>query len=110
MTSQLKKAFKSAFDKFMTEDFKSAVKSSTIASWAGSGYSVELFPDGRYRLLWNNDIGNLYQPPGIILPIPVLNDDEWDFENSYFGNVEEILKEDFDEIISSIENPEGCEE
>lgn len=54
-------------------DLKSGVISSTKASWAGSGYSVELFPDGTWQVLRNNQIGNLYVSPGEILKLPALD-------------------------------------
>jgi hypothetical protein len=69
---------KAAFDKFMANDFKSAVDSATKASWAGGMYSVEFFDEGTYRVLWNQQIGNLYDSPGLILGLPTLSDDEWD--------------------------------
>jgi hypothetical protein len=67
-----------AFDEFMANDFEPAVDSATKASWAGSGYSVEFFDKGNYRVLWNQQIGNSYDSPGLILGIPILNNDEWD--------------------------------
>ena len=64
-------------EKFLaSDDFKQGVISSTRASWGGSGYSVELFEDGHWRLLWNNEIGNLYDSPGTILSLPTLADDD----------------------------------
>lgn len=93
--------FDSAFDNFMREDFESAVDSATKASWGGSGYSVELFDDGSYRVLWDNNIGNLYDSPGIILGIPALSDDEWDEDESirFYGNAEDFMKETYKERI-----------
>lgn len=88
-----------AFDSFMEKDFQSAVDSSTKASWGGSGYSVELFDDGTYRVLWNNNIGNLYDSPGMILGIPSLGDEEWDEDPSirYYDDAEEAIRESFKE-------------
>jgi hypothetical protein len=60
-----------------SDDFKKSLIASTRASWGGSGYSVELFPDGHWNVLWNNQIGNLYQSPGVILGIPCLDDDDY---------------------------------
>jgi hypothetical protein len=65
-----------AFESFINgNDFQSAVEKSTSAGFGGSGYSVELFEDGTYRILWDNEIGNLYMSDGIILSIPQYNDD-----------------------------------
>jgi hypothetical protein len=88
-----------AFDSFMEKDFQSAVDSSTRASWAGSGYSVELFDDGRYRVLWDNEIGNLYDSPGLILSVPSLIDDEWDEDPNirFYDNAEEAIRDSFQE-------------
>ncbi len=89
----------SAFDRFMSEGFESAVDSSTKASWSGGGYSVEIFDDGDYRVLPNNSIGNLYDSPGLLLGVPSLTDDEWDEDETlrYYGNAEDALRECFTE-------------
>lgn len=50
--------------------FEQAVKDSTLAGFGGSGYSVELFGDGTFRVLWDNQIGNLYRSSGVILGVP----------------------------------------
>ena len=55
--------------------FETAVMSSTTAGFGGSGYSVELFEDGTFRVLWDNEIGNLYRSPGVILSIPQYEQD-----------------------------------
>jgi hypothetical protein len=88
-----------AFKSFMEKDFQSAVDSSTKASWGGSGYSVELFDDGTYRVLWDGQIGNLYDSPGLILPAPPLGDDEWDEDPNirFYGNAEEEAQDSFQE-------------
>lgn len=67
-----------AFNNFMRSDFETAVDSSTKASWGGSYYCVELFADGSYRVLWTKQVGNMYVSPGILLPVPALNSEEWD--------------------------------
>ena len=65
-----------AFESFINgNDFQPAVEKSTSAGFGGSGYSVELFEDGTYRILWDNEIGNLYISEGLILSIPQ-HDDE----------------------------------
>jgi len=66
--------FKVALEAFTkSDDFVEGVVSSTKAGWGGSGYSVELFEDGTHRVLWDNEIGNLYESPGIILSLPQLS-------------------------------------
>lgn len=90
----------SAFEKFMASgDFKPAVDSATKASWGGSGYSVELFDDGSYRILWDNQIGNLYDSPGLILSIPSLTDEEWDEDEDpsirFYHNAEQEIRDAF---------------
>ena len=96
-------SIQSAFNKFMREDFQSSVDSSTQASWGGSGYSVELFHDGTYRVLWDNQIGNLYSTPGLILSIPALSGEEWGEDPSirYYDSAEEFLRESFKEAIEA---------
>ena len=95
---------KQAFESFMTDNdytvFQEAVDASTKASWGGSGYSVELFPDGTYRVLWNNQIGNRYDSSGVILKVPPLSDEEWSQDASvrYYDDVEESLRETFVEV------------
>lgn len=54
---------------------KEGVFSSTKAGFGGSHYSVELFPDGTHRVLWANQIGNLYQSDGVILALPQLDNE-----------------------------------
>ena len=81
-----------------SEDLEEAILASTQASWGGSGYSVELFPDGHYEVLSNNQIGNKYVSPGFIIPIPVLTEDEYsedDPELSYFDAAIDELKDSF---------------
>lgn len=87
-------SFKGTLERFLqSEDFSTGVVSSTKASWGGSGYSVELFPGGDWRVLWNNEIGNLYNTPGIILKLPTLDDSDYhdamNGEGSYSVPVEE---------------------
>lgn len=89
-----------------SDDFKEGVISSTKASWGGSCYCVELFEDGTWRVLWKNQIGNLYTSPGIIIPLPILDTegiqefidagggDEDEFLSWIYDVDEEELKED----------------
>ncbi len=69
---------KEILEKFLTsEDFEKGVIAATKAGWGGSGYSVELFPDGTWRVLWDNEIGNLYNSPGEIMRLSKLNDNDY---------------------------------
>lgn len=70
-----------AFEAFMESDeVEKAIISSTIASWGGGFYAVELFPDGSYRVSDSNQIGNLYFSPGHIFAIPTLSDSDYETE------------------------------
>lgn len=93
--------FQQAFDNFMNKEFEFAVDSATEASWGGSGYSVELFEDGYYCILWDGEIGNLYESPGIILGVPPLTDEEWDDDPTlrFYGNAEEAMQNSFEEAM-----------
>lgn len=88
-----------AFESFMEQEFQSAVDSATRASWGGNGYSVELFNSGKYRVLYNGEIGNLYDSPGLILPIPFLGQDEWDEDPTlrFYDNAEKEMRNVFEE-------------
>lgn len=72
-----------------SSDFVDGIVSATKASWSGSGYSVELFEDGTWRNLWNNQIGNKYETPGIILSLPTLPE-----EDTAEVDEEEVVKHD----------------
>jgi len=57
-----------------SDEFVDAVISATQAGFSGSGYSVEFFEDGSHRLLWDNQIGNLYEhPTSEIVAVPQLS-------------------------------------
>jgi hypothetical protein len=87
-----KATVKQQLEKYLkSPDFQAGVKSSTIASYGGSGYSVELHPDGSHRNLWNNEIGNKYESPGIILGIPTVDDCNQDEIDDAFVEQEELL-------------------
>ena len=83
---------------------KPAIASSTKAFWGGSGYSVELFPDSDYRVLWNNNIGNLYDSTGVIVGIPFLSDEEAEGEESewFFDNAIDYLDQKIEEVINEV--------
>jgi len=102
--NEIKSGLSKAFEAFLQSEFNDAVDRSTEASWGGSGYSVELFPDGHYRILWNNQIGNLYQPLGMIIGIPSLTDEEWDDDPSlrYYDIAEEYMQEVFAEKLEML--------
>ena len=96
-----------AFESFMgnRNDLEKAIISSTKASWGGSGYSVELFPSGEYRVLWDNSIGNLYYSPGIILAIPALDNDEYSQEDEAGESDASAMSEPFfDNAIEQLQD------
>ena len=70
---------KQALETFLEDDnaFASAIISSTNAGFSGSGYSVELFLDGSHRVIWNDAIGNRYEPEGLVLGLPKLSDEDY---------------------------------
>ena len=87
-----------AFENFTNSaEYHVAFDSATKASWSGPGYSVELFPDGTFRVLSDNDIGKFYYTPGLILSIPTLTDEEWDDDPDlrFYDNAEKELEENF---------------
>lgn len=68
--------FRQALDAFLDSgEFEEAVIMSTKAGFGGSGYSVELFGNGTWRVLWDNQIGNLYSSPGMMVGIPQYDED-----------------------------------
>jgi len=95
--------------------FEEGVIKSTKAGWGGSGYSVELFPEGsNYRVLWDNETGNLYESPGVILSLPHLSCDdmndfidqggtEEDFFSLGFENDRDEIEKDLRDRISDRE-------
>lgn len=87
---------KKQFDQFMTLGFEEAVDSSTKASWGGSSYTVEI-TENSYRVLWSDDVGNLYSSPGIMLTVPSLSEDEWDEDKNirFYDNAEERMNLEF---------------
>jgi hypothetical protein len=76
-----------------SEDFLQAILDATEANFNGGGRSVELFDDGSYRALVNNQIGNLYETPGIILGIPVLAEDDYEEVLAAVERGEELAEE-----------------
>lgn len=108
MQAEFYKQLSTTMEAFLaSEDFKSGVISSTKAGWGGSCYKVELLPNGKWSVLWSNQISNLYETPGVIIALPELDtdemqemidgggaDDEDDFLSMAFENECEDLKED----------------
>ena len=97
--------YHATFNKFIqdTRAVESAILSSTKAGFNGSGYSLEVFGDGTYRVLWNGSIRNLYDSEGIIISIPELVDDEYDGDgNHYFGNAIDYLKYNWREYLEEM--------
>lgn len=98
--------YDAAFNSFMADEksVEEAIMSSTTAGYGGSGYSLELFDDGTFRTLANNQIGNLYNSRGIIVSIPKLEDDEYsDDTDPYYDNAIDALREAYDYAIDEIE-------
>lgn len=92
MEDKLRKALETFIE---SDDFMSGVISATKAGWSGSGYSVELFEDGSHRVLWDNEIGNLYESPGTIVSLPKIGDDsDSDLLTEAFWAEEEELKDE----------------
>lgn len=86
---------RSTLKKFLASpDFQAGVISASKAAWGGGGYSVELFPDGTWRVLSDSQIGNLYESKGIILSLPEI-DFERDEDNEDLSD-EECLVEAWD--------------
>lgn|SRR5262245_9933574 len=86
-----------------SEDFRQGVIDSTKASWGGSSYKVEIMPDGTWRNLWSNQIGNKYESQGIIIGLPALDcEDMAEFTESG-GSEEEYLSLGFDNERCQIE-------
>ncbi len=71
-------------------DFKAGVIASSKAAYSGSGYAVELFPDGHWRLLWDEQIGNLYQSPGWIVGLPAIDAAEDDLASEFDVAADEL--------------------
>lgn len=75
MSTELPDYEQIARDFAVSAEFIPAMIGATHAAWDGSGFSVELFPDGHYRVLWNGQIGNRYQSPGLLVSVPAFEDE-----------------------------------
>ena len=88
-----------ALEAFLSSpEFKEEVYKSTQCQYSSPyGQSLEIFPDGTYRTLYQGSIGNKYNTPGRIISIPGLNEeqesgcpDEEYFDNCFVNEEEEI--------------------
>lgn len=86
-----------------SEDFKQGVIDSTKASWGGSCYKVEISPDGTWRNLWSNQIGNKYESDGVIIALPALDCDGMAEFTDQGGSEEEYFDLGFDNERAEIE-------
>lgn len=89
----------SAFESFIEDGFREACVTSTIGSWSGGTYSVELFADGTWRVLETELFGLLYDSPGIIIEIPRLGEGDWnDDTGHYFLTAQDLMYERYAEV------------
>ena len=86
-----------------SEDFKQGVISSTKASWGGSSCKVEIMPDGTWRNLWSNQIGNKYETEGVIIALPSLDCSDMAEFTDGGGTEDEYLSLAFDNERDEIE-------
>lgn len=91
-----------------SKDFAEGVTSATKASWGGSGYSVELFEDGHWRVLWNSEIGNLYRSPGIILGLPTWEDST--YQECVNADENPMSEDDYFDLCAANEEDELADE
>jgi hypothetical protein len=93
--------FLPAYTAFVREYAEEAIKESTRLSWGGGYAVVELFDDGTYRCMPTDTVGNKYESPGVIIPIPILTEEEWeegeDGEEPFFEKAMEELSENFEQ-------------
>lgn len=83
--------YATVLEQFLASDeFAESVLSSTRAGFGGGSYSVELFSDGDWRVLWSQMIGNLYESPGLILVIPQLSDEDYQALEDMAGSEEYV--------------------
>lgn len=85
-----------------SDEFVSAVESSTTAGFSGSGYSVEFFNDGSHRVLWDNAIGNRYEHPNSeIVRVPQLTAEQVAEQDDEAGvTLQDVIKFYQDELAS----------
>lgn len=73
------------------KDFRAGVILSTRAKRQKTSYVIELMPEGRYRVLWEPQVGNKNdEPDHIFLGLPTLDDKDLTLwkgdEESYFNH------------------------
>lgn len=97
---QPKAIYKQAFTAFTARasELQHALQASTQDAWEGKRpWVLELLPEGRYRLLEWSQVGDNYQSEGILLPIPVLDADDYDDNPDlcFFDNAIEELRDHY---------------
>lgn len=101
MNATDKKYIETAKKFVKSPDFGKGIVSATKAGFDGSGYSVELFNDGTWRVLWDNSIGNLYMhPTSMIVSLPQLSDEDLNDSPDWEDNVDTGYFED--EFMSDV--------
>ena len=103
MQTQTQKLVKTLEQYLQSEDFKQGVISSTKSSWGGSSYKVEILPDGTWRNLWANQIGNKYESDGVIIALPALDCSDMAEFTDGGGTEDEYLSLGFDNERDEIE-------
>lgn len=89
-----------AIENYLKNENQSEITATAYAAVMDE-YKVELFTDGTYRLLWDSQIGNLYESKGVIVPIWVPLESEvddatvWDSDEKDAGG-----DVDWDELVS----------
>jgi len=75
----------------LSADFKAGIFSNTRAKRQKTSYVVELMPEGRYRVLWEGQVGDKNDSPShLFLNLPLLEDKDLTLwrgsEESYFNH------------------------
>lgn len=98
MESWIRKAY-AAYRK--DSDISADILSATKAGFGGSNYYLELLPSGDHRVLWDGEIGNQYESPGILVRLPQLGDDDWDECGDHdFSSAIDALDWDIEDFIT----------
>lgn len=101
--------FEQTLEAFIKSDeFAESVIKSTKAGFGGSSYKVELFPDGTWRVLWANEIGNRYDTPGTIETIPALSDSDYQAFEEMTETVDVVNNTDV--LAAALRNTDELEE
>lgn len=91
----------SSFLSNKAEVVESLIKS-TIAFINDSGYTIELFEDGTYQIIWDDMLGNKYESPGLLVPLPYFPaevDIELEIDPVDPNNLIEEIQDSFSEIL-----------